>query len=61
MRFSMLAAFLQALVNADQYLEKADNEDGAFLANMMEGDPRRVKSSKTVRLRDDRPSPCRAT
>lgn len=42
-RFSMLAAFLQALVNADQYLEKADNEDGAFLANMMEGDPRRVK------------------
>ena len=42
-RFNLLAGFLKALTNAEAYLEKADNEDGAFLAKMMDGDQRRLK------------------
>jgi len=42
-KFNLLAAFVQALVNADTYLEKADNEDGEYLADVMSGDNRRIE------------------
>lgn len=47
-RFNLLAGFLKALANAETYLEKVDNEDGAFLAKMMDGDQRRFKELEDI-------------